>query len=88
MTVLSSVKYKHLQSVYYSYIHAILYFYKNIYCSSSLYTVTEALEFSEAVSYNKQMMVWTEVISNCSKLVAENVILNDDDRVLHMLISN
>ena len=29
------------------------------------------------------MMVWTEVISNCSKLVTENVIRNDDDRVLH-----
>ena len=50
MTVLSSVKYKHLQSVYYSYINAVLYFYKNIYCSFSLYTVKKAFEISEAVS--------------------------------------
>ena len=50
MTVLFSVKYKHLQSVYNSYINTVLYFYKNIYCSCSLYTVKEVFEVSEAVS--------------------------------------
>lgn len=48
--VFCKIKKKHLQLVYYRYINTVLYFYKNISCSCSLYTVKEAFEVSEAVS--------------------------------------